>query len=73
MNCLGAYVSREMYAACSDPEEMTEEQKKENKKNVIDKLISLIETVKEINGDYPNIVGLPVARIKREIEKFLNE
>ena len=26
---LGAYVSREMYAACPNPEEMTEEQKKE--------------------------------------------
>ena len=29
--------------------------------------------VKEIKGDYPNIVGLPVARLKREIDKFLDK
>ncbi len=27
--------------------------------------------VKGINGDYYNVVGLPVARLKREIQKFL--
>ena len=29
--------------------------------------------VKEIKGDYQNIVGLPVARLKREIDKFLSK
>jgi len=29
--------------------------------------------VKEISGDYQNIVGLPVARLKREIDKFLEK
>lgn len=28
--------------------------------------------VKEIIGDYNNVVGLPVSRLKREMEKFLN-
>ena len=28
--------------------------------------------VKEIHGDYFNIVGLPIARLKREIASFLN-
>ena len=28
--------------------------------------------IKEIYGDYYNVVGLPVARLKREITRFLN-
>ena len=28
--------------------------------------------VKEINGDYYNVVGLPIPRLKREIHRFLN-
>ena len=70
---LGAYVSREMYAACPNPEEMTEDQKKEIEKNIIDKLISLIETVKEINGDLLIITiepGFSVCPEKREQRLF---
>ncbi len=29
--------------------------------------------IKEINGDYLNVVGLPVSLLKRKIEEFLNE
>lgn len=70
---LGAYVSREMYAACPNPEEMTEEQKKEIEKSIIEKLTSLIETVKEINGELLIITiepGFSVCPEKREQRLF---
>jgi len=29
--------------------------------------------VKKINGDYTNVVGMPVPRLKKEIEKFIKK